>query len=283
MPSQPSPRVRELLKVIEKLEPLHTELGEPVKGDWLDQHYEPGQTFAEYLDSNPTTPRAPRRVIYIQPIGAFSKPQDAIIKATAGALQAYFQLPVKVGNTLPESVVPSSARRRHATLGLEQILTGYVCDNLLLPALPDDTAALIGLAATDLWPGDGWNFVFGQASTEDRVGVWSIHRYGDPAASDAAFRKCLLRTIKTATHEIGHMFSMLHCTAYECNMGGSNSLEESDRAPLALCSQCIAKLCWAIGCDPVARYKQLAAFCRKHDLDAERATYARLAGALFDR
>ncbi len=78
------------------------------------------------------------------------------------------------------------------------------------------------------------------------------------------------------------MFSMPHCTAYECNMGGSNNLEESDRAPLALCPQCRAKLCWAIGCDPVDRYRQPAVFCKKHNLGPEQETYARLLRVVVD-
>ena len=41
---------------------------------------------------------------------------------------------------------------------------------------------MISFTSTDLWPGEDWNFVFGQASFEKPVGVWSLHRLGDPAA-----------------------------------------------------------------------------------------------------
>lgn len=30
--------------------------------------------------------------------------------------------------------------------------------------------AVLGLAALDLWPGEGWNFVFGQANLTERRG-----------------------------------------------------------------------------------------------------------------
>ena len=82
-------------------------------------------------------------------------------------------------------------------------------------------------------------------------------RFGDPALSPKAFRLCLLRTIGTATHETGHMFSINHCTAYECNMCGSNNLAESDRYPLYLCPECMAKVCWASQTDPLRRYERL--------------------------
>ena len=274
--------VDRLAAIMEKLRPLFSELGEPQPGDWLTAHEEPGQTFREYLASRPVTARGPRRVIYIQPLGKFTKPQQAIIEATADFLGRYFQLPVKVNESWPDSVVPAKARRRHPSWGMEQILTGYVLDELLRPKLPKDAAALLGFTATDLWPGEGWNFVFGEASITDRVGVWSIYRNGDPDGGADAFRLCLLRTLKTASHEIGHMFSMLHCTAYECNMCGSNNREESDRRPLALCPECLAKLCRATGGDLLARYEKLVAFCAKHGLAAEEVFYRSCIRALAD-
>jgi len=100
--------------------------------------------------------------------------------------------------------------------------------------------------------------------------VFSLHRYGDPGASEAAFRLALLGTLKTASHEVGHMFSMAHCTMQECNMGGSNILVVSDASPLALCPACLAKLCWATSAQPAHRYEELATFFESYRLSNER-------------
>ena len=252
-----------------KLLPLHTKLGKPEPGDWLDKHFELGQTYRQYLGSRPVRADSQRSVIYVQPLGDFSPSEKKIIDQATEFLGVYCQLPVKTRDGLSLDVIPQTARRTPGGKRSEQILSTYVLDEVLKPRLPKDAVALIAFTATDLWPGEGWNFVFGQASLGDRVGVWSIHRYGNPADGDDAFRQCLLRTLKTATHETGHMFSIPHCTFYECNMCGSNHLPEADRRPLEPCPSCLAKLCYATGADPVKRFQNLIEFHKTHGLKAE--------------
>lgn len=273
-------KVKELASTIEKLLPLHKRLGKPGPSDWLAHHPESGQTFKEYLASDPVTPTGKRTVIYIQPLGDFTKTQRQIVKLTADFMGRFYTRPVKIMEDIPLSVVPASAKRKHPSWGMDQILTGYVLDDMLKPKLPDDAAACIAFTTSDLWPGEGWNFVFGQASLQDRVGVWSIYRNGDPDKSEADFKLCLLRTMKTAVHETGHMFSILHCTRYECVMCGSNHREESDRRPLWCCPECMAKVCWATGADPAERYRKLAAFCKDNGFKTEEEFFGKSIKAL---
>jgi archaemetzincin len=254
-----------------KLLPLHTKLGEPKPHDWLAEHSESGQTFRQYLHNQPVKVDNKRRVIYVQPLGEFNVAQKKIVDETAELMGVYFQLPVKIREALSLDLVPQSARRKSGMLGSQQILTTYVLAEVLKPRLPKDAVVFIALTTADLWPGEGWNYVFGQASLSDRVGIWSINRYGNPERSDEAYRLCLLRTLKTATHETGHMFTMAHCTLYECNMCGSNHLDESDRHPLEVCPHCLAKLCYATDADPAARFEKLTEFYKAHGLAAEQA------------
>jgi archaemetzincin len=272
--------VEGLRSMIGDLRPLHSELGPPEAGDWLSQHDEAGESFEDYLTADPVVPDEERRVIYLQPIGEFTAQQRAIVALTAEYVRLYFNLEVRVLPDKSLTSIPDSAQRRHPSWGMKQLLSTHLLYEVLAPALPSDAAALLGLTAVDLWPGEGWNFVFGQASLRKRVGVWSIYRNGDPGASDAEFALCLLRTIKTATHELGHMFSMQHCTKYECNMCGSNNREESDKGPLALCPECLAKVCWATVTDPVQRYRKLLTYCRKHGLKAEASFFEQSISAL---
>jgi archaemetzincin len=252
-----------------KLLPLHTELGKPQPGDWLDKHPEFGQSYDQYLHSFPARADQHRSVIYLQPLGNFNQSEKRIIDGVTEFLGVYFQLPVKTSETLSLGLVPKQARRKHGSTGEEQILTTYVLGTLLKPRLPKDAAVMLAFTNADLWPGEGWNRVYGQADYFDRLGVWSTNRFGNPAGGDAAFRLCLLRTLKTASHETGHMFSIPHCTIFECDMCGSNSLAEADRHPLEVCPSCLAKLCYATAADPEKRFRGLIAFYKAHGLKAE--------------
>lgn len=267
------PSDQDLARMIEVLRPLLQKLGPPQPGDWLETHSEPGQTFQDYLECEPVLATEERRTIYVQPIGAFSAGQRRILRMVREGMEAYLGLPVKPLPPLPDAVIPQRARRTLQETGEPQFLTSYILDKVLLPKLPEDAAACIAFTEEDLWPGKGWNFVFGQASVRNRVGVWSMARFGDPDAGSPAFRLCLVRTLGTAIHETCHMFSMRHCTEYECVMCGSDSLEEGDRHPLWFCPECMAKLCHAVQADPMERFIALVAFYRSNGLGEEARFY----------
>ena len=262
---------QQLQRTIKLLLPLHREKRLPKAGEWLAEHNEPGQTFQQWLDSAPTIPTPQRHALLVQPLGKFNPVQRRIVKHTAAYLGHFFGLQTQILEDLPLSVVRRKSRRRHPQTGKPQIHSGAVLD-VLRRRLPRRAAAYIAFTVHDLWPGDGWNYVFGQASLDHRVGVWSLHRFGDPSASKEAFKQVLLRTLKLAVHETGHMFSIEHCTAHECVMGGSNSLDETDRQPVWLGPQCMAKVVWAAKLDARERYHKLASFMTHHGF-AEQARF----------
>ena len=122
------------------------------------------------------------------------------------------------------------------------------------------------LTATDLWPGRGWNFVYGEASLSEGLGVWSLARMGDPELEPRTF---LRRALKTAVHEAGHMFSIRHCTLHDCGMNGANHQDESDGQPMWFCPEDEMKVWWGFGMDPAERYRGLAEFAQAHGLRPE--------------
>jgi archaemetzincin len=233
-----------------------------------------GQTFDQYLVGHHQPMADGRSTLYVRPLGEFTPRQHLLLDDAADFLGRFYGLPVKLQDALPLDDVPDMARRAGVSElpADEQLLTTYLLDQVLRPRVPDDAVAVLGLTATDLWGGEPWNYLFGQASLSDRVGVWSIHRFGDP---EDDYKTCLRRTIGTAVHETGHMFGFLHCLAYECGMNGSNNLAEKDRRPIEFCPECQQKIWWACGVDPAARFAALLEYAEAHGIEREAAYWRR--------
>jgi archaemetzincin len=238
--------------------------------DWLASHEEPGQTFVQWVNSNPNLPGAGRTKLYILPIGAFNKDVAPDLETLREYTAAYYHpMPVAMLPVVANDAVPA---RERIQLGRKQ----WRSTDILrwLPAkLPADAYAMIAVTMTDLYPDERWNFVFGQASTRHRIGVFSFARYHpawDGGEVDEGTPKLVLkRAAKVLTHEMGHMFGIRHCIHYECNMNGANHLAEADAAPMHLCPVCLRKLHRAVRFDPAARYARLRGFYEEHGLGDE--------------
>ena len=264
----------------DRLRPLVQELGQPQPGDWLAQHHEDGQNFGQYRQAAPIRKSAELSTIYVCLIGEFSPAQQKVLDATLHYLEIFYQTPVKVHNRLPLKEIPASAQRVHPKWGMHQIHSIHVLDEVLKPGRPANALAYIAFTANDLFPQPDWNFVFGQANLRERTGVWSIYRFGDPAAGEKEYHLCLKRTLSVAAHETGHILTMQHCIAFPCCMNGSNNLPESDRQPLHFCPVCLRKLCWNLQLNPTEYLSQLEKFNREQKFDDEAQWYAAAREAL---
>jgi len=227
----------------------------PAPNDWLAVHEEPGQTFDEFKASQPNRPTQNRGVIYLQPLGDFAPDRSPSIDKLREFAATFFAMEV---NALPPIKIDNSkfTTRRNPYTGNPQILTGDIL-NFLKNRVPADAFCILAITMEDLYPEPSWNFVFGQASLRERVGLYSFARY-DPAfygePRTPGYETLLLRrSCKVLAHETGHMFGLAHCTYFNCLMNGSNHLAESDRRPLHLCPVCLRKLQWNIGFDVLER------------------------------
>uniref|UniRef100_A0A2K5H9V3 Archaemetzincin-2 n=1 Tax=Colobus angolensis palliatus TaxID=336983 RepID=A0A2K5H9V3_COLAP len=213
--------------------------------DWITSHPEAPQFFS---DPYGKTPSPDKCSIYIQSIGSLGNTRiisEEYIKWLTGYCKAYFYgLRVKLLEPVPVSATKCSFRVR-------DIL------EFLKKKKPEDALCVVGITVIDLYPRDSWNFVSGQASLTDDipffgVGIFSFARYGSDfysmcyegkvkklkktSSSDySIFDNCyvpeitsvlLLRSCKTLTHEIGHIFGLRYCQWLACLMQGSNHLEE---------------------------------------------------------
>ncbi|MBL8914702.1 MAG: hypothetical protein JNM17_28615 [Archangium sp.] len=249
LPRDEALRQEALPPLLEPLRALALPKTAPQPGEWLAEHPEDGQSIAQQkVDCTPVSDR----VVYLVPVGPLDATSEVVITKLERLLAAHFQLPVK---RLPElSAKIAGKSERDGYLG-KQWLTGDILDGLRT-VRPKDAAAVMGITTVDLYPDPSWNFVFGEASYDDRVGVMSLARSGDFKTEPALV---IERAYATGQHEIGHMFQILHCIAWECPMNGCNHQEESDSRPLEPCPHCLAKLMHATGLDPIVRWKALRA------------------------
>ena len=265
----------DLRAAMKKIEPFYARMGKPARHDWLASHTEAGQTFEEYLDSKPSKPTGQKQKIYLLPLGKFNASEEKMIGAAASFLEAFYDLSV-VQMPARQLSVPQSDVRRDRTTGKKQLRSGYILDKVLVPTLPNDAAALLAFTPDDLYLDDSLNYVFGEARLEKRVGVWSLERLDDNTDP----QNYLIRTLKIAAHETGHMFSMRHCTKYECLMSGTNNLAETDRRPVDTCPECTAKVCWISDITPAERYRKLIEVCRRTGLAAQAKEFERKLNAV---
>jgi len=234
----------------------------PEGSDWLNAHEEPGQTFLQFTASHPNRPTPTRRVIYLQPLGEFAPGASPPLEQLKDFTAAYFSMEVKALPAISMEQARLTTRMHH---GKEQILAPAVL-GFLKRRLPADAFCMLAITMTDLYPEPSWNFVFGMASLQERVGVFSFARY-DPAGDGKAREKehealIMERSCKVLAHETAHMFGLAHCIYYSCLMNGSNHLEETDRQPLHLCPVCLRKLQWSTGFNVLQRYRDLSRIAR---------------------
>jgi archaemetzincin len=254
----------ELKKAFSADDPLFEPLPKPGPDDWLANFHEAGQTFDEYVQSQPLKPAEAKAVLYLQPLGKFSGNDAPSLATLRDFSAAFFQVPTKV---LPPLALEGISSRLNPHTERRQYLSSDIHD-LLAGEFPDDALAVVGITMEDLSTkssnGQWWNFVFGEADIERHVGVYSFARF-DPAffgeERPPDFRQLVLkRSCATIAHETSHIFGIDHCIYFQCLMNGSNNLEESDRQPMHLCPIDLRKLHYSIGFNVVKRYERLRKF-----------------------
>lgn len=229
----------------------------PRPGDWLQRFPEPEQTEAAYRKSRPNRATSSRRTFYLRPLGAAAERHPVLLELMRDYAEAFFGVPARLLPALPlfeETRVPE--RGQYDSTRIVARLT---------EGMPVDALVYAAVTTEDLFA-RGLKFVFGEGSLSGRRGVYSLHRYGTP--DPALF---LLRALKLMSHEAGHILSIRHCVRYRCVMQGANSLREFDRHPPRLCPVDLAKLAWATGVEPAARYRRLLEFYERAGLEAEAA------------
>jgi archaemetzincin len=237
----------------------------PKPGEWLAEHYEAGQTYENFINLRINKPDRKRNKIYLQPLGKFPTEPNDLLANLKEFTEAYFYMDVKVLPSLSLENRNFTSRTNPYTKN-RQLLTKDILI-FLRKVRPRDAVCILAITMEDLYPEPSWNFVFGQASITDGVGVYSFARY-DPVFyglnRTKDYKKILLRrSCRVLAHETVHMFGLSHCIYYKCVVNGSNHLEECDARPSYLCPVCLRKLRHSTGFDVCQRYKKLYNFYQR--------------------
>ncbi len=263
---------------------LFQPLPTPEPGHWRAVFRERRQSFDQYVAQRWAKPNARRNTLAILPLGYTQRKPFPDFQIIEDFISAYFGLPVSL-------MPPDRMSRREFTFrrasssGTAQVLTRSIHFNLL-ERYPNDAFGLMAITTFDVYPGPSWNYVFGEVLPEKRLGVVSLVRldpafYGQRRNRDTR-ENVLRRSLKIIGHEIGHIFGLLHCVDFKCNMNGSNSLEELDQQPIHLCPRCLRKLRHSVGFDAEKRYRKLLALYQKASLEEEHRWMQRRLGKLAD-
>ncbi len=82
-------------------------------------------------------------------------------------------------------------------------------------------------------------YIFGQAPLNGNTGIASLYRLRNEQYGMKKDEDLLLdRFKKVITHELGHMFGLLHCHAPTCLMRSSTYVEDLDQKSHNLCHKC---------------------------------------------
>jgi archaemetzincin len=253
---------------------------QPAKpGEWLSVHNEPPQTMEKYKLATRVRPTEKRTTIVLQPLGEVDESFKKTLAAMCEYAHAYFQMPARVAEPLPLKIDDAEKPfRRLLPVGNRhgiydhQFNADLIIDDLLARKVPDDAVVYLGITMEDIWTSD-LHYVFGLGTLDKRVGVYSLVRFypefwgNERKAGDDVI--ALRRACKVLNHETGHMFGLTHCVFFRCTMNGSNSLTETDGAPVHECPLCQRKLQWNIGYNPAKRFEALRAFYEKNKLAPE--------------
>lgn len=257
-----------LKTVLETGENFHKPMYSQEEGDWLLYNDEEGQTFNQFLKESKNIISKERNIIYINPLQ--DMPQEFLDNISLYCQCFFYPMQVKLIKIV--SLEELNVKKRiHYKL---QYHSGQI-NSKMIKYIPKDAHCLISILLDDLYPGQSWNYVFGEALYKKRVGVFSFARFSEsffdnnkPFSFDSYL---LYNSCSTLTHEICHTFGIMHCIYYTCLMNGCNNLEEAKKQTLYECPVCLRKLQYSIGFDPLERYKKLFEVTKKFGGNFENA------------
>jgi len=236
-------------------------------------------SFRTYAREQALRPTRDRHTIYLCPLGPMNYGMRRRTRTVREFLQAYLTLPVKM---LPAAPIAGRPVRVVTVLGraVRQYEAEDLKDHVLMPRLPADGLALMGITAEDLYSTQvDWDCVGNLTCTGRGFAVCSLARlfpefYGGRGAPGSERFGLALALRMVADAGVG-MLGPTPCRKYYCVMNQAKYTTMDE--PVHLCPDCLRKLRWSLGFDLIERYQALRRFyCRHALMDEARWVLERL-------
>ncbi|CAF3679650.1 unnamed protein product [Adineta steineri] len=223
----------------------------PDEDAWLSDHYEAGQTVKQYERLRKSQPSPTCNIIYIQPFGDFNGPRSPNLNIICDFSHIFF--PGCQTEILPSVEFDSKTKQRiNQYTKQPQYFVPNIMNQLKKMQRKRhkrEELFSIGVTMVDIYPNPNWNFVYGEASIDEGIAIYSFARF-DPLFPHTSIESytneeqvlVLRRAVSTYIHEVMHLFGFEHCIYYLCLMNGTNCENEMDGQLLYLCPICLKKL-----------------------------------------
>lgn len=254
---------------------LFRERNAPKPGDFLAIQGKQKQTFEEYTASQPPRATRSRHTIYLCIVGPTDAELEGVVKQSASFLETYYALPVKILPPVPLEGVTSRRFEEHNAFFYDG---PDLVDRLLKPIVPEDALTLIGCTREQLYGDRLTPSPVLQSCPLRGVGVVSLMWVLDSPAQSPPDRRGALVALRRCFHNVAAAVAWTlgspYCHKYYCGMNLAYSLEELDSLPLEMCPECLKKMRWNLGIDPVAHCDAVGRLCARAGLNQDAAWYA---------
>lgn len=123
----------------------------PVIGEWRYAHPEKAQSFADFQKSKRLVPTDGKNIIYLRPIGEFTKFEEAELKFCRDYLEAFFQLETEILPTADPDIIPR-IKKRLLKGEHEQWHAGFILNRIMKKDNNEDQIAVMGITSKDIYP-----------------------------------------------------------------------------------------------------------------------------------
>ena len=227
--------------------------------------------FREFAAGGPLRPTYSRHTVALLPLGDVDERAGKRIALVREFLSAYLALPARV---LPAEPLVGRPARAVDVKGkaVRQCEANHLLRHMVASRRSADVFVCVGLSTADLYAADlDWPSVAHLAATGEGIAVCSLARtfaefFGRESKPEGAYRERRL-TFGMAADAACRAVGLTPCRKYYCVM--NQARETSTREPPHLCPDCLCKLRWALGFDPIARYDALRTFYRKAGMPVE--------------